>query len=327
MGIISNYETDTIRAAASSLLNGNLVVFPTETVYGLGADATNKDAVARIYSVKGRPVGHPLIVHISSLERLGKWACDIPEYAIKLAINFWPGPMTLILPRTGLAKDFITGGQENVGIRVPSHKVALALLKEFENQGGFGVAAPSANIFGKVSPTTANAAVSELGEKLDLKDKIIDGGSSEVGIESTIIDCTNDTPRVLRPGAITIEMIKDLLLMKVKTADTLISKIKSPGLVNSHYAPNAKVYRSGTPEVGDGFIALSSVPTPNGAIRLASPKNHLEFAQVLYSSLRLADIKSLKSVYVIAPIGEGIAVGINDRISKAANTSFNYFLN
>lgn len=322
MGIISNCDTDTLKDAASSLLNGNLVAFPTETVYGLGADATNKDAVARIYSVKGRPVGHPLIVHISSLERLGKWVSDIPEYAIKLAINFWPGPMTLILPRTGLAKDFVTGGQDNIGIRVPSHKVAQALIKEFEDQGGSGVAAPSANRFGKVSPTTANAVVTELGKFLNSNDHIIDGGPCEIGIESTIIDCTRDVPEILRPGGVTFEMIDKLLGMKIKVIDIATNKIKTPGLMNAHYAPNAKVYRTGTPKIGDGFIALSSVSTPDGAIRLASPKDNYEFARVFYSALKLADYKSLKNIYVVAPIGEDIAVAINDRLSKATNANY-----
>ena len=321
MGIISNCDTETLKDAASSLLNGNLVAFPTETVYGLGADATNKDAVARIYLVKGRPVGHPIIVHISSLERLDKWARDIPEYAIKLAMNFWPGPMTLILPRTGLAKDFVTGRQNNIGIRVPSHKVAQALIKEFEDQGGFGVAAPSANRFGKVSPTTANAVVNELGKYLNSNENIIDGGPCEIGIESTIIDCTRDVPEILRPGGVTFEMIDKLLEMKIKAIDMVTNNIKTSGLMNAHYAPNAKVYRTGTPKIGDGFIALSSISTPDGAIRLASPKNNYEFAQVFYSALRLADHKSLKNIYVVAPIGEDIAVAINDRIFKATNAN------
>jgi L-threonylcarbamoyladenylate synthase len=175
MSIISNCTESVIKNAATSLMEGNLVAFPTETVYGLGADATNKDAIARIYKVKGRPIGHPLIVHISSLGNLDKWARDIPEYAVKLARAFWPGPMTLILPRTDLAKDFITGGQNNVGIRVPSHSIALELLKEFENQGGLGVAAPSANRFGAVSPTTASAVEIELVDFLSENDQILDG--------------------------------------------------------------------------------------------------------------------------------------------------------
>ena len=208
MSIISNCTESAIRDAGASLISGNLVTFPTETVYGLGADAANKDAVLRIYEVKGRPVDHPLIVHISSIEHLDKWARDIPEYAIKLARSFWPGPMTLILPRTKLAKDFITGGQDNVGIRVPSHTVALALLKEFESQGGEGVAAPSANRFGKVSPTTAQAVSDELSNYLTSTDLILDGGPCAVGVESTIIDCTQSLPVIIRPGEVSTEMIE-----------------------------------------------------------------------------------------------------------------------
>jgi len=189
---ISTCNESTLKVAAISLKSGNLVAFPTETVYGLGVDATNKDAVVRLYQVKGRPSNHPLIVHISSMANLDKWAREIPEYAIKLARTFWPGPMTLILPRGNLAKNFITGNQDNVGIRVPSHPIANALLKEFESQGGLGIAAPSANRFGKVSPTTANAVVEELFYYLLPTDLILDGGASEIGVESTIINCTQD---------------------------------------------------------------------------------------------------------------------------------------
>ena len=211
MTIISNCTALVLKDAATSLITGNLVAFPTETVYGLGADASNQQAIARIYDVKGRPTDHPLIVHISSINNLDKWAKDIPEYAVKLARTFWPGPMTLILPRTDLAKDFITGGQDNVGIRVPAHTIALSLLTEFEAQGGLGVAAPSANRFGKVSPTCADDVKAELFDYLNSNDLILDGGSSLVGVESTIIDCTNATPKILRPGAITAAMINDLL--------------------------------------------------------------------------------------------------------------------
>ena len=200
-----------ISEAASRLKLGNLVAFPTETVYGLGADATNKKAVARIYEVKGRPTEHPLIVHISSIKHLDKWARDIPEYAVNLARTFWPGPMTLILPRTDLAKDFITGSQDNVGIRIPSHTVVLALLKEFESLGGLGVAAPSANRFGAVSPTTATAVEIELADFLSENDQILDGGPCLIGVESTIINCAQNKPSILRPGAVTKEMIEDTL--------------------------------------------------------------------------------------------------------------------
>jgi L-threonylcarbamoyladenylate synthase len=323
MSIISNCTAAAITDAAATLLQGKLVAFPTETVYGLGADATNKDAVTRIYQVKDRPVGHPLIVHISTAAHLDKWASDIPEYAIKLARTFWPGPMTLILPRTELAKDFITGGQNNVGIRVPSHTVALALLKAFEEQGGLGVAAPSANRFGKVSPTSADDVRAELNDFLSKEDLVLDGGPSAIGVESTIIECTQSTPTILRPGAITAAMINQLLDISIETiTNTSSNQIKASGLLESHYSPNAKVYLSGTPLPGDGFIALSKFLTPAGVIRLASPDSNGEYAKVLYQALRLADSKKLLRLFVIAPEGDDIAVAICDRLKKASTTTF-----
>jgi L-threonylcarbamoyladenylate synthase len=319
MSIISNCAASVIKNAAKSLVGGNLVAFPTETVYGLGADATNENAVARIYGVKGRPIGHPLIVHISSIKHLEKWARDVPEYAIQLARIFWPGPMTLILPRTPLAKDFITGGQDNVAIRVPSNTIALALLNEFESLGGLGVAAPSANRFGKVSPTSAQAVSEELSNYLTSTDLILDGGSCVVGVESSIINCTQDTPAILRPGAITTEMIykKISILVKQSNEDKGEFKIKASGLLQSHYAPAAKVFLSINTQPGDGFIAYSSISTPTGTVRLASPKNNDEYANQLYQALRLADSKQLQRVVVIPPTNEGIGVAINDRLAKA----------
>jgi L-threonylcarbamoyladenylate synthase len=320
MSIISNCTETAIKDAASTLIKGDLVAFPTETVYGLGADATNEDGVARIYKVKGRPVDHPLIIHISSLTNLDKWARDIPEYAVKLARTFWPGPMTLILPRTDLAKDFVTGSQDNVGIRIPSHTVALALLKEFESLGGLGVAAPSANRFGAVSPTTASAVEIELADYLSGNDKILDGGPCLVGVESTIINCTQDKPSILRPGAITKELIEDTLRISIdlNNSNSESIQIKAAGLIKSHYAPKAKVFLTGSPTLGDGFIALDSFATPTGAVRVAAPKSNEEYAQVLYEAFRLADLKGLKRVFVIPPTGDGIAVAINDRLIKSA---------
>jgi L-threonylcarbamoyladenylate synthase len=319
MTIISNCTASALKDAAASLIAGNLVAFPTETVYGLGADASNQQAVARIYEVKGRPTDHPLIVHISSINNLDKWAKDIPEYAVKLARAFWPGPMTLILPRTDLAKDFITGGQNNVGIRVPSHPVALALLQEFESQGGIGVAAPSANRFGKVSPTCAEDVNEELSDYLSENDLVLDGGPSSVGVESTIINCTKTTPAILRPGAITTTMINDLLGINIEVVTKNDSdQIRAPGLLESHYSPKAKIYLSGTPSSGDGFIALSKIPTPAGVIRLISPATNEEYAKTLYQGLRLADSKNLNNVFVIPPIGDDISVAICDRLQKAS---------
>jgi L-threonylcarbamoyladenylate synthase len=320
MGIISNCTATAIKDSAAALIKGDLVAFPTETVYGLGADATNEDAIARIYKVKGRPVGHPLIVHISSLANLDNWARDIPQYALRLARSFWPGPMTLILPRTDLAKDSITGGQDNVGIRVPSHTVTLELLKEFEDQGGLGVAAPSANRFGAVSPTTATAVEIELGEFLSVNDQILDGGPCAIGIESTIINCIQNKPSILRPGAISKEMVENTLHMSLdlNTSYSDSHQIKAAGLLESHYAPIAKVFLTGSPTLGDGFIALDSFTTPSGAVRIAAPKTNEEYAQVLYKALRLADLRGIGRVFVIPPTGEGIAVAINDRLSKSA---------
>ena len=317
MEFISKCTADTISNAAQAFKDGHLVAFPTETVYGLGADATNEKAVSRIYSVKGRPVGHPLIVHISSIYKLEAWATDIPDYAIQLAREFWPGPMTLILPRTDLAKDNITGGQNNVGLRIPAQPIALALLKKFEELGGHGIAAPSANRFGAVSPTTAEAVNEELGEYLDSEDLVLDGGQSLVGIESTIIDCIGLAPRILRLGAITEEMIEQTLGKKAEINEGK-SEVKAPGLLESHYAPKAKISLNSNAQPGEGFLALSKFKTPAGSIRLASPSSVEQFARDLYSALRSADQQGLKKVAVLAPEGSGLAEAIRDRLTKAA---------
>jgi len=320
MAIISSCTARTLTDAATSLIAGNLVAFPTETVYGLGADATNSQAIVKLYAAKARPTDHPLIVHISSMANLDRWARQVPEYAIKLARTFWPGPMTLILPRTNLAQDFITGSQDNVALRVPAHSLVLALLAEFEAQGGIGVAAPSANRFGQVSPTSADAVYQELADYLTPKDLILDGGPCQVGVESTIINCTQSVPEILRPGAITATMILDHLGLAVKQIDSASNnlKIKAPGLLQTHYAPKAKVFLSTTPKPGDGFIALATTPTPAGVIRLASPKNNQEYAQLLYQALRLADSKQLSNVIVIPPSGDDLAIAICDRLERSA---------
>jgi L-threonylcarbamoyladenylate synthase len=305
-------------SAAKRLIAGDLVAFPTETVYGLGADASNSKAVARIYSVKGRPNDHPLIVHIASMDRMGDWASEVPEYAIALARNFWPGPMTLVLKRSELAGDFVTGGQDTVGVRVPDHVVALALLEAFEKAGGKGVAAPSANRFGHVSPTTAAAVVEELGNYLSKEDLVLDGGACAVGVESTIIDCTGLLPRVLRPGAISTVMIKEVTGLKAVSVDG-VDAIRVSGSLENHYAPAARVLLCEVPLAGQGFIALKDIETPSGVIRLASPGDDEEFAQILYSALREADAQGLLEVVVIQPIGIGIGVAIRDRLARAAN--------
>jgi len=315
---LSSCTADAISNAAAALRSGALVAFPTETVYGLGADATNESAVAHIYSVKGRPPDHPLIVHIGQLSQLDQWAIDIPDYAIALARDFWPGPMTLILKRSAMAKDFITGGQESVGIRIPANPIALALLHEFNG----GIAAPSANRFGAISPTTAQAVKDEIGQYLNPEqDLILDGGPSLVGVESTIIECLEDLPRILRPGAITAEMIEETTGLNIEHSK---SQTRASGLLDTHYAPKAKVFLLDpiNPVVaciaGVGFIAAASHPTPDGAIRLAAPNSDDEYARGLYEALREGDRKNLPAIYVIPPSGDGVAIAIRDRLQRAA---------
>ena len=321
---LSNCSVDALATAAQSLKDGSLVAFPTETVYGLGANATNATAVARIYQVKGRPADHPLIVHIADLKYLDQWISDIPEYAIALAREIWPGPMTLVLQRSELARDFITGGQDTVGIRIPGNSVALGLLEAFHKLDGAGIAAPSANRFGQVSPTSAAAVKEELGEYLSNTDLVLDGGPSEVGVESTIIDCTDKLPRILRPGAVTVEMIEEVSGLKVLDSTEMKSdnfkreEIRVSGSLENHYAPKAKVFLDEQPVQGSGFIAFESVDTPDGVIRLAAPKSVEEFAQVIYSALREGDHQGLNSIYIDQPTGDGLAIAIRDRLSRSA---------
>jgi L-threonylcarbamoyladenylate synthase len=321
---LSNCSTDFLATAAHALKDGSLVAFPTETVYGLGADATNASTVARIYEVKGRPADHPLIVHIADLKYLEQWISDIPDYAIPLAREFWPGPMTLILKRSDLAQDFITGNQDTVGIRIPNNSLALGLLEAFHKLGGAGIAAPSANRFGQVSPTTAEAVQEELGNYLSDTDLVLDGGSSEIGLESTIIDCTGELPRILRPGAITIEMIEEVAGIRAHISfdknsdDSKSETIRVSGSLENHYAPKAKVFLDEQPVQGSGFIAFESVDTPDGVIRLAAPKSVEEFARVIYSALREGDHQGLSSIYIAQPTGDGLAIAIRDRLSRSA---------
>ena len=315
---LSSCSADTINLAAQSLINGNLVAFPTETVYGLGADALNKSAVARIYEVKGRPQDHPLIVHLHNLSAVNEWVSDIPEFAIHLARDFWPGPMTLILNRSSLAGDFITGGQDTVGIRIPEHPIALALLNSFHELGGKGIAAPSANRFGHVSPTSAKAVSEEIAEFLNDVDLILDGGDCQVGIESTIIDCTGEYPVILRPGAVSEDMVKESARIYIDKTSK-ISNTRASGMLEKHYSPKCQVILDKMPVAGQGYLALSKMETPKGVVRIASPKNVMEFARVLYQSFRRADELNLQTLIVQQPDGEGLAIAIRDRLAKAAN--------
>jgi len=314
--LLSVCTTETLKSAALSLKEGHLVAFPTETVYGLGADALNPDAVAHVYSTKGRPTDHPLIVHVASMDGMGQWARDIPEYAITLARDFWPGPMTLVLKRSELAGDFITGGQDTIGLRVPAHPIALSLINEFSAVGGKGIAAPSANRFGALSPTTAEAVEQELSEHLSDGDLILDGGPCVVGVESTIIDCTGPAPMILRLGAITPIMIEESTGLIALESNP--SAIRVSGSLASHYSPKATVVLDVIAESGDGLIAPDQIPTPNGVIRLAAPSSIEEYARVLYQALRSADQQGLEVVVVLQPGGDGLAAAIRDRLQRSS---------
>jgi L-threonylcarbamoyladenylate synthase len=311
-------STDHLDRAARALHNGHLVAFPTETVFGLGADAANPAAVARIFATKGRPADHPLIVHVSSAELIGELAADIPRFAHDLAAALWPGPLTLILERSAAVSDTVTGGQPTVGVRVPSHPVAMQLLRTFESLGGRGVAAPSANRFGRVSPTTAAAVRAELGALLGPHDLILDGDPSDVGIESTIVDCTGAAPVVLRPGSITDDIIVAVTGLALGERE---AGIRVSGSLPAHYAPAATVVLDMAPQSGDGFIALADHDTPEGVVRLAAPGSADDFARELYAALRAADDAGLRRVVVMSPQGPGIAVAIRDRLWRASHGS------
>lgn len=305
-----------IADAARSLREGALVAFPTETVYGLGADATRADAVARVFAVKGRPADHPLIVHVGHAEAIRRWARAVPDYAWALAARCWPGPLTLLLPRSPLAADFVVGGQDCVGLRVPDQPLALRLLAAFHAAGGEGIAAPSANRFGQVSPTSAQAVMEELGERLTARDRVLDGGACAVGVESTIVDCTGERPRILRPGAITRETVEQVTGLPMDIGEN--PGVRVPGSLAQHYAPAARVLLDVEPAPGDGFIALAAVPTPPGVTRLAAPASDDMFAQVLYAALREGDAQGLRRIVVRQPAGGGIAIAIRDRLARAA---------
>jgi L-threonylcarbamoyladenylate synthase len=305
-----------LQQAAELLLAGGLVAFPTETVYGLGADAENQAAVNRIYEVKNRPNDHPVIIHIAHQKDVEFWAKKAPDYALALMNEFWPGPMTLILPRSQNAKDFITGGQDTVGLRIPNHPVALELIQEFQKLGGHGLAAPSANRYGAVSPTTSRAVISELGPYLEATDLVLDGGPSLVGLESTIIDCTKPNPAILRPGAITHEMIERSTRISINQPEERLIRVS--GSHKQHYSPKAQVVIGDEALDGEGLIALGDHPTPSGAIRLCAPLSVEDYGREFYAALRKADELGLEVVRIIEPKGDGLAIALRDRIARSA---------
>jgi L-threonylcarbamoyladenylate synthase len=305
-----------VRKAAEILRAGGLVAFPTETVYGLGADASSARAVARLYAVKRRPADHPVIVHFACAQDAFAWAREVPRDARLLAQKFWPGPLTLILKRSDKAKDFITGGQGSVGLRVPSHPVAHRLLKEF----GQGVAAPSANRFGRLSPTTATHVLSDFGNDIDL---VLEGGPSEVGIESTIVDLSGGAPVLLRPGHISKQQLEEVLGAPV--SDTTSSSPRHSGGLERHYAPRtpARLVPSYDldKEIGrlKERVAVLAFSRPDERVDywLRMPRDPNAYAQKLYGALRELDAADCEEILVEAPPEAPEWAAVRDRLQRA----------
>lgn len=316
-----------IHKAVDVLKRGGLLAFPTETVYGLGVDASNEAALKRLYQVKGRPQNHPVIVHIYSENQLSQWAIDIPEAAYTLAEHFWPGPLTMILKKSAQVSLLVTGGQESIGLRVPNHELALALLKEF----GGGIAAPSANKFGKISPTQAKHVKLDLGEEVDF---ILNGGPCQVGVESTIIDLTQTPPVILRPGMITQTQIETCLGYPIGNKEAGKTEKQVSGSLPSHYAPNTPV-KLISPQalleaVGAcwvkkqkvGVMALSACPPPLNTKKFLQwvvlPQQPDAYARAMYTQLRYLDSKGL-DVILVESVPDGLPwQAIQDRLTRAA---------
>jgi L-threonylcarbamoyladenylate synthase len=315
--------------AVEVLRRGGLVAFPTETVYGLGADATNRDALHRLYAVKGRPARHPVIVHVAAGapldELLAPWAAAIPPAARSLAESCWPGPLTLVLRRAVGVLDEVTGGRDTVGLRVPDQPLAQDLLTRF----GGGVAAPSANRFGRVSPTTAADVRADLG--LDV-DRILDGGRCQVGVESTVVDCSDGRPVVLRLGGVSRERLEAIVAGPVPVCDD--GTRPAPGTLASHYAPRARVVLVAAPEVsarasdlvaaGARVGLLAAVPPadlPVGVTVLAAPADVDELARDLYRLLRDADRQRVDVLLAVPPEPVGIGAAVADRLARAARVA------
>jgi L-threonylcarbamoyladenylate synthase len=312
--------------AVEVLRAGGLVAFPTETVYGLGADASQPAAVRRVFEVKGRPADHPVIVHLAGADALAVWAAEVPPVAARLAEACWPGPLTVIVRRAEHVPDEVTGGLETVGLRVPDQPVALALLREFAGDGVGGIAAPSANRFGRVSPTTAADVRADLGGDVDL---VLDGGECRVGVESTIVDCTGDEPAVLRLGGLARERIDDLLGRSVPVRRA--GDVRAPGTLVSHYAPRAEVLLVDEASLADaardalqrGFtvgVIGEKLPDdlPGGVTVLAHPEDDADYARHLYRHLRAADAAGLETVLAVVPDEVGIGAAVADRLRRAA---------
>ena len=314
--------TNDIAQAVAALASGKLCAIPTETVYGLAANALDEAAVARVFAAKERPADHPLIVHVATASDVSEWITELPQWATVLTNAVWPGPLTIVGPRTALASNAVTGDQDTVAVRVPSHPIAQELLQQLKAKGVKGVVAPSANRFGHVSPTSAAHVSADLGEYLDAHgDLILDGGDCQVGVESTIVLATGSQPVILRPGAVTADDIKRITGVEVSEETTNAPRVS--GALDSHYSPTAQVILITDAsnielESNAGFLALAQTPTPAGLTRLAIPATIEDFAHELYSSLRAGDDLKLKTIYVVPPTGDGLAQAINDRLNRAA---------
>lgn len=314
-----------VREAAKLLAEGNVVAFPTETVYGIGADATNPAAVRRIFEIKGRPADHPLIVHLSHLGQVRDWAVEIPDEAYQLAERFWPGPLTMILKRSKRVPDVVTGGQDTVGLRIPGHPVALALLQKF----GGGVAAPSANRFGRISPTTAQHVLEDLGEDLEM---IVDAGPCLIGLESAIVNLSGSEPELLRPGSLSVADLEAVLGgRKITQLEQTVSP-RVPGMLASHYAPRTpfavmeltalreelnRLLAQGKTVAVMAF-ASQSHNWPKGIILRLLPNNPLDYGYQMYSVMRGLDSKGVDVILATVPPAGNEWLAVRDRLCRAA---------
>ena len=316
-----------IALAAEHLRDGELVAFPTETVYGLGADAGNADAVHRIFAAKGRPSDHPVIVHLADVAEVDRWAREFPEGARRLAAAFWPGPLTLIVPRAAHVADAVTGGQDSVGLRMPSHPVARQLLAAFTALGGSGIAAPSANRFGHISPTTAQHVADDLGDAVAM---ILDGGACDVGIESTIVAFTGREPVLLRPGGVSVEDLVRVLGKAPRAPDARAPR--ASGTLASHYAPHAPARLVAPAELlqalrrhtanGDRIAVLARTvdrPSDFSGAWIAAPLAAPGYAHDLYANLRALDASGITAILIEWVPKDDAWLAVRDRLTRGTN--------
>ncbi|CAN0106161.1 unnamed protein product [Phaeothamnion confervicola] len=297
-----------IDEALRVLERGGLIAIPTETVYGLAANADDETAVQRVFSVKGRPTDHPLIVHVAIADHLGSWAASVPPAAEVLAATCWPGPLTLLVPAASRVLPVVTGGRPTVGIRVPAHPLTTQLLEQFSGPTHRGLAAPSANRFGQVSPTSAEHVQADLGGDVDL---ILDGGPCPIGVESTIVDCTVDPPQVLRPGGISAETIAELLHGRLATA---AGPSRASGMLASHYAPACRVLLAESRAIAEQL----ALDVGHGVEVIDRSDDLVGYARDLYAILRDADARGVTTLVAVLPPPAGLGHAIRDRLTKAA---------